>query len=198
MYGQNFNSTVTGQLLGTSGDDTLNASGVGTTDKKLIGGLGNDTLIGDANTNVLYGGAGNDTLEIVDTTFRRIDGGSGIDLLRAMLAGGTLDLAALNDEAIRSIERIDTTNATNETVRLALRDVLNISETMVVAAGNNYNLILDGNSNDSVDFVETVGAGGWNLVGSADSVSFEGKLYSHYRHDDDNAHVLIQQGLIVG
>ncbi len=146
---------------------------------------------------MLYGGAGNDTLEIVDTTFRRIDGGSGIDLLRAMLNGGTLDLSAINDEAIRSIERINTTNATTETVRLALRDVLNISETMVVAAGNNYNLILDGNSNDSVDFVETVGAGGWNLVGAANSVSFEGKLYSHYQHDDDNAHVLIQQGLNV-
>jgi hypothetical protein len=183
VYGQNFNSTVTGQLLGTSGDDVLNASGVGTTDKKLIGGLGNDTLIGDADTNVLYGGAGNDILSITDTTFRRIDGGSGIDTLQGLVgSAGTLDLSALNDESIRSIERIDMADGDNDTLRLGLRDVLHISETLAFADdATGFHLVIGGNAGDTVDFVEPVGAGGWVANGTK---LFGGVSHNVYQYDD--------------
>ena len=49
----------------------------GTKDLFLQGGAGNDTLEAHADTEVLYGGAGDDVLELLDTSFRRVDGGSG-------------------------------------------------------------------------------------------------------------------------
>lgn len=64
------------QKTGGGGDDTINGfSFIG-----VWGGLGNDTLIGDANDNIILGGAGNDTIEGGGGT-NTLDGGKGINTL---------------------------------------------------------------------------------------------------------------------
>ncbi len=61
----------TDTYVGTSGDDTLNAS-ANANSHVLLGGAGNDTLTGGSGTDLLIGGAGNDT----------INGGGGADVIR--------------------------------------------------------------------------------------------------------------------
>ena len=80
LYGGNLTG-LTHQQTGTSGADTLTATGGAGVDDKLIGGMGNDTLTGDGGADVLYGGTGNDTLTVVGSGFRRVDGGYGTDTL---------------------------------------------------------------------------------------------------------------------
>ena len=80
-------------MLGTDGDDVLNADGEAT---------------------VVLAGAGDDVLNIDgfgDTDLLKFDGGSGTDILRLVNpsagTGLSLDLSTLADTRLSSIERID-------------------------------------------------------------------------------------------
>ena len=52
----------------------------------MIGGAGDDLLIGNGGADVLRGGAGDDDLQIADTTFARIAGGLGVDAIEIQAA----------------------------------------------------------------------------------------------------------------
>ncbi|MBF0142235.1 MAG: FG-GAP repeat protein, partial [Magnetococcales bacterium] len=74
----------------------------------LRGGLGADTLTGGGGADLLIGGGGNDLLIVSDATFRRVDGGSGDDILFLAGTGLALDLAAIGmSNRIQEIETID-------------------------------------------------------------------------------------------
>ena len=47
----------------------------------MVAGRDNDILLGNGGADVLIGGHGNDLLSIGDTTFRRVNGGTGHDVL---------------------------------------------------------------------------------------------------------------------
>ena len=67
-------SLATGLVTGGSGNDTLVAI------ENIIGGQGNDTIIGDGGANIIDGGAGNDTL-VGGAGNDTLAGGSGDDIL---------------------------------------------------------------------------------------------------------------------
>ena len=101
-----FSQTAVNQMGGT-GNDTLTGSADSET---IVAGAGNDILIGDGGADVLYGGSGNDRFElnadniaklragITEGNFARIDGGSGIDTLAVSGSDVTLDLTTIANQ----------------------------------------------------------------------------------------------------
>ena len=127
IFGGDFTAEVT--HFGSSGADNLvGAAGANV----MVGGLGNDTLVGNGGADVLRGGGGDDVLAVSDTTFQRIDGGSGIDNVRLDGAGISLDLTSIANSRITEVEQIDlagTGSTGNNILTLNLQDVLQISDT---------------------------------------------------------------------
>jgi Ca2+-binding RTX toxin-like protein len=71
------------KIVGTSGNDTLDAVAVGKGNNTLLGGMGDDQLLAGTNDK-LYGGEGNDILKAeVGKGGNLLDGGTGNDTLRA-------------------------------------------------------------------------------------------------------------------
>jgi Ca2+-binding RTX toxin-like protein len=79
---ENFDANDTIRINGLAGDDVIDASGLGVLAAKLnvIGGDGNDILIGSAGVDTLDGGAGNDVL-IGNAGADVLDGGPGENIL---------------------------------------------------------------------------------------------------------------------
>jgi len=124
LYGGNCSGAV--QLEGTSADETLTGSGAA---DKIVAGAGDDTLEGRGGADVLYAAQGNDTITITDTTFARIDGGRGHDLVSLEAGGLTLDLTTTPDNRFRGIEAIDLTGTGANSLEANQLEVLNLSDT---------------------------------------------------------------------
>jgi VCBS repeat-containing protein len=112
--------------LGTTGADAL--IGTSATDT-FAAAQGNDTMIGGGGADVFRGGVGDDRIAVADASFGRIDGGSGSDTLALTGSGMTLDLGALDANAVRGIEVIDLTGSGSQTLDLDTLALLNLSDT---------------------------------------------------------------------
>jgi len=143
--------------------------------------MSNDTLHGQGGADVLYGGAGDDILSIGDTTFHRIEGGSGTDTLQLTGSNFSINLSNLG-ERVRGIEQIDLTGSGNNTLTLTQLDVLNLSD-------SSNRLLIQGDIGDVVVLTES----GWQYQG-VQAVGTD----TYYSFSKDNAHLLIQETAMGG
>lgn len=137
VYGRDFTGTI--EFAGSSAADSLVGSSAA---ESFVAGQGDDTMIGGGGADVFYGGTGNDAIAISDLSFRRIDGGSGSDVLRLDGAGFFFNLSDYRNR-IEGIETIDLTGNGNNALMLTAVDVLNMSET-------SNTLHVEGNFGDSI------------------------------------------------
>ncbi|MBF0612438.1 MAG: FG-GAP repeat protein, partial [Magnetococcales bacterium] len=121
---------------------------------RLTGSSQSDILIGNGGADVLYSGAGDDEIQITDTTFFRIDGGSGTDTLYLYAAGMNLDLTSIADSRLHNVEVIDVTGTGNNTLTLSRLEVVNLM-------GANRPLVVLGDQGDSLAFADS----GWQSKG---------------------------------
>jgi len=119
----------------------------------IVGGRGDDTITGNGGTDVLEGGAGDDTISVPDLDFLRVDGGGGTDTIILDGSGIDFDLGLIADNRIASIEAIDITGASPNTLTLGLADVINTT-------GPSNTLAVIGDGDDTVIVTDSV----WTLV----------------------------------
>jgi len=174
--------------VGTSANDTLTSTGSQTlAGGSFSAGTGNDTFIANG-ADVLLGGMGKDIFTVNasmitalqnnfgaggnTTQLAKIDGGAGIDTIRMGGTGGLgFDFSLVSNTSvgniegasrINSVERIDlrTDTASNQ-ITLKVADVLDM-------AGSNW---------ANLNTLDTLGAGGWQNVGTGTSFSASGVKY---------------------
>ncbi|MFO0943443.1 MAG: hypothetical protein U0930_22130 [Pirellulales bacterium] len=100
---------------GTAASETLIGSAAANV---MVGGRGNDVLVGNGGGDILRAGQGNDVLAVSSTNFKRINGGTGNDVLRLDGAGLSLNLTSIKDNRISNVETIDLTGSGNNTLTL--------------------------------------------------------------------------------
>jgi VCBS repeat-containing protein len=134
-----FGFNTTGAEVGSAGNDSLTGGNV-------IGGRGNDTLVGIGGPDVLIGGQGDDVLAVADLSFRRADGGRGFDILRLDGFNQQLDLGSLGVGRRRDIEAIDLGGRSHDLV---------VTELAVLGLADNSNqLRIIGNAANNVTLPE--------------------------------------------
>jgi hypothetical protein len=163
VFDQFGNGAATGNVVTplTSGaaDDYITTVGRNTDGVEVINtGAGNDTvLIQPSNVTKL-------SLATLNASF---NGGSGVDILQLFGTAMTLDLTNVNVvNNVKNFESIDITNTANNTLRLNLNSVLNMSDiadnlATLIDEGNM--LVLNGNAGD---IVQLVGGATWTTVAS--------------------------------
>jgi hypothetical protein len=182
------------------GDENANVlSDNGLADKTIIAGAGNDTITATA-ASVLYGGAGDDVFNIngdVITALQsvlgaggntnqlsRIDGGSGIDTVKLSGAGLNFDftqiassfMTTLSDGRINSIEKIDISGSGDNTLKLTAKDVLDLSGFNVFQNNSRLQLVINGDTGDTLDLADGSGTTGWSqgtAVTLGDGISYQ-------------------------
>ncbi len=198
-------------IEGTSENDTLNSSAEGTSDERLYGHEGDDTINGGDGNDLIRGGAGDDTLNggdgndilidgngadtfsggagddwivISDTSsFVSIDGGTGTDTLFLSGSNMTLDLSGVSGTTIVSIEKIDLAGTGNNSLIVSYSDLLALSESSDI-------LYVTGDGGDTVTLTEET------LVGTA--VVVDGITYDTYNIGGTAAaDIWVQQGVTV-
>ena len=164
IYGGDLTKSVAN--LGTAGDDTLAGSGGG---EAFVGGLGNDVL-GDtfSDANAFHGGAGDDVI-LAGTGMSgdpiRVDGGSGIDTLKASEFGGSIDLTGNLRGRVQSIEILDLEGFSSNSLTLDSSNVTHMSGSNGSTFGPNT-VLIKGDGGFDGDVV-TLTDSGWAIDGEA-------------------------------
>ena len=133
----------------------------------LMGGVGDDTLSGGGGVDSIRGGAGNDTLSVGDSTFRSIDGGSGVDVLAL-----AVNITSTSDVQIVNVEQVVLTQAVS-------LNLANQAEGFTITGSSGADSITGGKGADSINGGlgnDTIigGDGADRLAGGAGSDSLTG------------------------
>jgi hypothetical protein len=164
-------------LTGTSGVDVFSA------------GAGDDTIIGGGGADLMQGGDGDDVFVAPDTSFGRLDGGGGTDVLEFTGADQSFDLTGLRGDQLSGIEAIDFGGSGDNTLMLNDFIVLAAAGDVNNLTGTAESLLIDGDAGDEVD----TGAG-WSNTGS---VTIGGAGYSVYESDENGSQLVINENVNV-
>ncbi|SGZ60811.1 Alkaline phosphatase [Bathymodiolus thermophilus thioautotrophic gill symbiont] len=189
---------ITTHAINLQGDDNDNTLIGSLANELFVAGLGNDTLIGNGGTDAFNAGAGDDTIVINDDNLAklssnplsgnllaRVDGGSNTDTLKLEGSNLSLDLTNIDNSRIQDIEIIDLTGSGNNTLKLNLNDLLDISSETNV-------LKVMGDSGDKVDIELNDNA----FVRDSASETENGITYHIYSNaNDSTAELWIDQDL---
>ena len=146
----------------------------------IVGSASSETLSGNGGADAFSAGAGNDRIEIADTGFFRVRGGTGEDTLALTGSNLFLDLPSLPPEAIDSIEVIDLGDSNNR-LKVSRSSVLRLS------ASTNTLRVMGGPS----DVFEGGEGDNWTVV---EDVELSGVVYTRYA--DGEAELLVQTSVI--
>ena len=205
LYGGQYGTTGAARvdLLGGSGNDNL----VGTSaDEQFVAGIGNDTLVGNGGADAMSGGAGNDTFVLnasnvtalsatTGAVNARVNGGTGLDVFKLDGAGITLDLTALPTSVIKDVEHFDISGSGANTLKLGLKDVVNLGSSSVFDVNT---AATDVRKQLMVTGDSDDKVQLTNLTSEwtqAGPYSNSGHVYSVYNHNTSNAQLLIDQAL---
>ncbi len=130
IFGSDFNSTI--NQVGTLGDDVM----VGTpTGESFVGGEGDDQIYTNGGQDVVNAGPGDDLVTVWDTTFRRLDGGTGTNTLEFEgYNGENWNLTTLSPGIrLKNFEILDITAYGSNTLTLNSLTVTKLSSDNIVA-----------------------------------------------------------------
>ncbi|AYQ55811.1 alpha integrin [Bathymodiolus thermophilus thioautotrophic gill symbiont] len=181
---------VVAHAIDFQGNGESNALTGTSADELFVTGLGDDTLIGNGGTDVFNAGAGNDTIVInadnlaklsskmlSSDLLARVDGGGNTDTLKLAGADLNLDLTQIDNGRIQDIEIIDLTGSGNNTLKLNLNDLLDISSSTNVLkvigdTGDKVDIELSDNAfvKDSTKTEDGITYDIYNNVNAADTV----------------------------
>ncbi|MRT56706.1 hypothetical protein GJV11_11335, partial [Enterobacteriaceae bacterium RIT693] len=165
------------EINGTAGNDVL--SGADGMSEHISAGAGDDLILHVGTGDQVSAGDGNDTIEIVQTNFTSIDGGTGFDTL--LLADGiNLDYNSPGTGTLANIERIDMgTGDTGSNLTLTASEVVAITD-------GNDTLQITGEANDTLHVAGAVNTGATQQI--------EGITYDVYSFG--NATLLIEENTV--
>ena len=187
IYGDSGSNLILAQggnneIFGGDGDDVI-FSGNG--NSHVTETHGNNYIDAGHGENTIMGGDGDDTVVIYQDSLYQIDGsfdgGMGDNTLRFADNGGSFDFT--QDHAdIANFTHFDLTGDDNQTLTLALSDILDVS-------GESNSIFIDGNHTDTVKVL-----GSWDYEGRSGS---ETTQYQHYASGDANLYVDSEMSQVV-
>ncbi|WP_420210327.1 Ig-like domain-containing protein [Burkholderia aenigmatica] len=128
-----------------------------------------------------------------------LHGGAGIDTLKLTGAGQTLDVSKLlnvgGHDKLSSIEIIDITGTGDNTLKLSMRDVLELGHENVFRNDGHTQLMVNGNTGDRVELSGMSGlaqGGQWTNQGM---VAINGQAYTLYENAALHVELLVQSSV---
>ena len=157
-------------------------------------------LVGDV---AYYGGNGDTVFTVGNVSYfykngSGVHGGAGIDTLKLTGANQLLDVTTLNGsitEKITGIEIIDITGSGNNTLKLSMKDVLNLGHENVFRNDGHTQLMVNGNTGDRVELSGMSGlaqGGQWTNQGL---VAINGLAYTLYENAALHVELLVQSSV---